>query len=84
MSLRDYFLDMELDEMCDELGINQEDILDRFKDKLNAYYERVDRGYERAIIRGYEEDVYDAEDEAWEELHQEANSILNGEEDENY
>lgn len=34
-------LDMDMDEMCDELGITQEDILERFKERVRAYEKLV-------------------------------------------
>ena len=82
MSIKDYFLDMDIDAMCDELGITQEDILERFDDKLHEYYAKVDRGYQRDLIQGYVGEYYDAEDIEWEEYQNFIKSRVEQEQDE--
>lgn len=42
MSIEDYLLGLDLEEMCDELGITGEDILYRFREKVYNYTQRVD------------------------------------------
>jgi hypothetical protein len=60
-AVEDYLLDLDLEQMCEEMGITQEDILRRFRDRLHQVYERLDRGYQRNLIYGYDE--LDEEDE---------------------
>lgn len=60
-AVEDYLLDLDLEEMCEEMGITQEDILRRFRDRLHQVFDRLDRGYQRNLIYGYDE--LDEEDE---------------------
>lgn len=58
-NLYDYLMDMDLDVMCEELGVTQEMIVDRFKDKVYNYYQHVDRGIEDALAKEFEDDEND-------------------------
>lgn len=53
--LREHLKEFDLDVMCEELGITQEDIIDRFKDKVYHYYQHIDRGIEDAIFADEDE-----------------------------
>jgi hypothetical protein len=53
--LHEHLTDMDLDVMCDELGITQADILDRFKDRVHQYWKHIDRGVEDALNAEYAE-----------------------------
>ena len=55
--LHEHLSEMDLDVMCEELGITQADILDRFKDKVRQYWQHIDRGIEDALHADYDEDV---------------------------
>ena len=60
--LHEHLTDMDLDVMCEELGITQADILDRFKDKVHEYWQHIDRGVEDALHLDYAEDDSDGMD----------------------
>lgn len=55
-ALHEFLLDMELGEMCDELGITGEHILDRFKDLVYTYRSNMDRDIDELIHVLYEEE----------------------------
>lgn len=48
--LYEYLKEMDLEQMCEELGITQDDIIDRFKDKVYHHYQHIDRGIEDAML----------------------------------
>lgn len=54
--LYDFFLDMDLEDMCDELGINKAEIIDRFKDKVYNYHMNMDGEIEDVYEEHYLED----------------------------
>ena len=61
--LHEHLMEMDLDVMCEEIGITQADIIDRFKDKVHQYYQHIDRGIEEALIHADEDtDVHTEED----------------------
>lgn len=68
--LYEHLMEMDLDVMCDEVGISQADILDRFKDKVYNYFQHIDRGVEDAI--------YADQDDADEEPHTEEDLLASG------
>lgn len=58
-ALYEFLVDMDLDEMCDELGITKEEVLDRFKDKVYNYHLHVDGSIDDAYIEMFEEEDVD-------------------------
>lgn len=68
-ALVEWLLEMEIDEMCEELGITKEDILNRSKKQVYAYYQGMDRTYQRDLSRGLSEEgeYYDEEEDRLEE-----------------
>lgn len=57
--LYDYFMDMDLEDMVDELSITKEEILDRFKDKVYTYNQHIDGEIEDVYEEQYLEDEVD-------------------------
>lgn len=57
MSIEDYLLGLDLEEMCDELGITAEDILYRFREKVYNYTQRVDFADQWDYDEGLDEDA---------------------------
>lgn len=56
MSIEDYLLGLDLEVMCDELGITPEDILYRFREKVYSFSQRVDFADQWDYDEGSDED----------------------------
>ena len=76
-AVEDYLLGLDLEQMCEEMGITQEDILRRFRDRTHKVYERIDRGYEWNLLRSVDED-----DSEYESNYKRAKRIIEDDDDE--